>query len=131
MKIITFSLLLPPATLQLWNKMWIQSYWLGRRLARIVKTSLVKTSLVAGGVTKKELSSGIFSGNFQTNCPFKMFWEKHYHMTLSNKTPPQRFLRKRDMFRLFLGLLFHRTALRDCQIIIWLTKQITVLYLLS
>ena len=37
-------------------------------IARIIKTSLVKTLLIAGGVTKKELSSGIFSGNFQTNC---------------------------------------------------------------
>ena len=28
-----------------------------------------------------------------------MFLEGHYHMTLSIKTPPPRFSRKRDMFR--------------------------------
>ena len=40
----------------------------------------------------------MFSGNIQSKCSFEIFREEHYHMTLSNKTPP---LRKHDMLRLF------------------------------
>ena len=91
-------------------------------IARIVKASIVKTVKLQAAlpkrnfrpefflvifresvlsVTKKELSSRIFSGNFRSKCSFKMFREAHYHMTLSNKTPPPRFSRKREMFRFF------------------------------
>ena len=91
-------------------------------IARIVKASIVKTVKLQAAlpkrnfrsefflvifresvlsVIKKELSSRIFSGNFRSKCSFKMFREAHYHMTLSNKTPPPRFSRKREMFRFF------------------------------
>ena len=66
--------------------------------ARIVKTSIVKTVKLQAALSKKKLSRRIFSGNIQSNCSFEIFREEHYHMTLSNKTPP---LRKRDMLRLF------------------------------
>ena len=69
--------------------------------ARIVKTSIVKTVKLQAALSKKKLSRRIFSGNIQSNCSFEIFREEHYHMTLSNKTPPWRFLRKRDMLRLF------------------------------
>ena len=72
-------------------------------IARIVKTSLVKTVKSWTALPKRNFRAEFFSGNFQSNCSFKMFWEEHYHMTLSSKTPPQRFSRERDMFRLFFG----------------------------
>ena len=41
-----------------------------------------------------------------------MFREEHDHMTLPNKTPPQRF--SVICSNIFGGQLFHKTALRDC-----------------
>ena len=58
---------------------------------------------VAGCITKKDFGAEFFSRNFQSKCSFEMFREEHYRMTLSNKTPPQWFLRKRDMFRFFFS----------------------------
>ena len=52
---------------------------------------------------QKVTSYGIFSGNFQSKCSFEMFREEHCQITLSNKTPSQRFSRKRAMFLFFSG----------------------------
>ena len=116
MEIITFSLFLPPATLQLWNRMlsilllnlatlqlWINHIDQQEGYSQNSESLNSENRKVAGCITKKELSPGIFSGNFQSKCSFKMFREEHYHMALSNKTPPPRFSRKREMFRFFFS----------------------------
>ena len=108
MKIITFSLFRPPATLQL--SICCESFFSLllcyesiilisiENIARTVKASIVKTVKLQAALQKRNF---ILSGNFQSKCSFKMFREEHYHMTLSNKTPPPRFSRKHDMFRFF------------------------------
>ena len=73
-------------------------------VARIVKGSIVKTVKLQAALPKRNFrAEGNFSGNFQSKCFFPMFREDHYHMTLSDKTAPRRFLRKRDMFQIFFG----------------------------
>ena len=74
-------------------------------IARIVKASIVKTVKLQAALPKRNFrAEGNFSGNFQSKCFFPMFREDHYHMTLSDKTAPRRFLRKRDMFQKKAGL---------------------------
>ena len=81
--------------------------------ARIVETLLVKTLKFQTALPKRNLPYTMFyRGYFQSNCSYEQtFWEEH-HWTLSKKTPPWTFL-KICFINIFLGQLFHKTALSN------------------
>ena len=63
----------------------------------------MRTVNLQAALPKRNFCPEFFSGNFQSKCSFKIFREEHHHMSLSNKTLPPRFSKKREMFRFFFS----------------------------